>query len=308
MKAMLSEARAKKVLQITIPVFIMILSIFVMSVWMPKWKFVGNTLDSLDKSQETVLTFTGVVTAASVAITLIPDDVATPLADTLSDMDLYFVFVLIVIFAERLIVMYGIKIVFLYLIPIACGLYLLSVFMKKEFLKGLALRIAAFGLALIVIIPVSTGLSNVLKDTYQGYIDETIELTQNGADKLQSASEEDDDTEKSFFDKVSDFFQGAVKGIEDLLEYFNNVIKKCVNSIAILVVTNFVVPLLVFFLFRWLLKQLFDVSIPLKPFKKRRGLTPATANGAPLPEEEEADFPAISEHSGDNGPDSASGN
>ena len=38
-------------------------------------------------------------------------------------------------------------------------------------------------------------------------------------------------------------------------------IKKCVNSIAIMMVTTFVLPLLVLVFFKWLLKELFSLNI-----------------------------------------------
>jgi uncharacterized protein HemY len=48
-----------------------------------------------------------------------------------------------------------------------------------------------------------------------------------------------------------------------MLAYFKNVVRKSVNSVAIMVVITFVVPLLVLFLFRWLLKELFALHIPI---------------------------------------------
>ena len=47
-----------------------------------------------------------------------------------------------------------------------------------------------------------------------------------------------------------------------LLTYFENVIKKCVNSIAIMIVTTFILPLLTMFLFRWFLNELFAWNLP----------------------------------------------
>ena len=41
-----------------------------------------------------------------------------------------------------------------------------------------------------------------------------------------------------------------------------NVIKKCVNAVAIMLVTTFVVPMLMMLLFRWLLTELFSLHLP----------------------------------------------
>ena len=50
-----------------------------------------------------------------------------------------------------------------------------------------------------------------------------------------------------------------------MLEYFENVLRRCVNSIAIMIVTSFVLPLLTMFLFRWLLNELFSLNLPKPP-------------------------------------------
>ena len=42
----------------------------------------------------------------------------------------------------------------------------------------------------------------------------------------------------TIFDKLSDAFETAIKDVTTLLEYFNNVIKKCVNSVAIMLDVN----------------------------------------------------------------------
>jgi len=73
--------------------------------------------------------------------------------------------------------------------------------------------------------------------------------------------------ESSFFDKLSNAFKTAIQSVTDLLNYFKNVIKKCVNSVAIMLVTTFVVPLLMLMLFRWLLKELFALHIPMPSVK-----------------------------------------
>ena len=70
------------------------------------------------------------------------------------------------------------------------------------------------------------------------------------------------------FEKLTDAFKTAVQGISDLLKYFENVLKKCVNSIAIMIVTTFVLPMFVLLLFRWLLKELFSLSLPTSRVNK----------------------------------------
>ena len=66
----------------------------------------------------------------------------------------------------------------------------------------------------------------------------------------------------TFFDKISNAFKTAIQDVNDLLAYFKNVVRKCVNSVAIMLVTTFVLPMLMMLLFRWLLKELFSLHFP----------------------------------------------
>ena len=61
----------------------------------------SHAIESLDKKQETVLELTAASTAASAAITLLPGDAATPIAEKLADLSGYFLIVLCAIFLEN---------------------------------------------------------------------------------------------------------------------------------------------------------------------------------------------------------------
>jgi hypothetical protein len=72
----------------------------------------------------------------------------------------------------------------------------------------------------------------------------------------------EDNEEATFFDKLTNAFKTAINDMNDLLAYFKNVVRKCVNSIAVMIVTTFVLPMLVMLLFRWLLTELFALHLP----------------------------------------------
>lgn len=60
--------------------------------------FYQKSIAALEEKQETVLELTAASTAASAAITLLPGDTATPIADKLADLSGYFLIVLCAIF------------------------------------------------------------------------------------------------------------------------------------------------------------------------------------------------------------------
>lgn len=201
-----------KITKILFAVFIMVISICVLSVKVPEMEYVNETIENLDESRDRIMTFSGSTLTASTEISLLPKDWANPLANSLADMNKYFVFMFAVIFLEKLLVVEGIKISFVYIIPVACGLYILSVLLSKAKFKEWAIKFLILGLAIICVIPFSTHFTEKIGDDYLDYVDETIEETNIGAEKIyevKSVNEEED----VFLDKISDIFPMALKRV-----------------------------------------------------------------------------------------------
>jgi len=254
------EKVIEKLAKILVAIFFMVLSIHVLSVKVPEMEYIQNSIESLDKSKNTVMVFSGSTLAASTAISLLPDDKASPLANTLAEMNKYFIFIFAILFLERLVVIEGTKIAFVYIIPAACGLYILFVLLQKDKIKEWATKLLILGIALVCVIPFSTHFTETVGSDYLAYIDETIAEANAGADKILDAKAENED-ETTLWNKISDAFQSAVQGVADLFTYFNNLIKKCMNSIAIMLVTTFGIPLFILMIFKWLLKELFSLNL-----------------------------------------------
>ena len=79
----MKEVLQKKTLFVVIPLLIALLSVFVLSGPASSPDLHGSTLAALEEKQTTVLELSAASAAASAAITLIPGDVATPIADKL---------------------------------------------------------------------------------------------------------------------------------------------------------------------------------------------------------------------------------
>lgn len=244
-----------------------IFSFSVLAVTLPESKFVQNSIHSVEESSSTVTNFSAATLSTSLAISALPDDFATPLADSLADMNLYFVVILVALFLEKILIQYGISIAFRVLIPLACCAGLLSIATKKGFLKGLAIRIGVLGLAVAFVVPCSTHITDIVASDLTTYVNETIEETESGAGKLNEAMESGSE-DKTIFEKLSDLFQTAVHGISDLMVHFQNTIRQCMNSIAILILTNCLMPLLTFFVFKWILGEIFQITIPTPSIRR----------------------------------------
>lgn len=274
---MLSEKQAALAIKILVPILAAVFSFFVLASALPESGFVQESLESIEESSNTVMKFSAATLSTSLALSALPDDFATPLADSLADMNIYFIAILVVLFLEKILLQYGIKLAFMLLIPAACGVWLAAVAVKKNLLKRLAIRLGIFGLAIALVVPCSTHITNIVASDLTAYVNETIEETENGAGKLNEAME-DSGEDKTIFEKLSDLFHTAVNGVSDLMLHFQNTIRRCMNSIAILILTNCLMPLLTLFVLKWILGEVFQIAIPMPSMRRHRNITPDDAS------------------------------
>ena len=255
-----TDVHREKAAKILLAILIAVFSVLILASEVPESNYVQETLESLEESKTTVMEFSGATIAVSVAITVLPDDIGSPIAGTLADMNKYFVFIFAVLHLERLVVVEGMKFSFVYIIPIACVLYIFAVVWGKAFFRNLAAKLMILGLAVVCVIPISTHFTEKVCEDYLVYVDETIAEANAGAEKVNEVTASGDEW-TTVLDKLTDAFETVVQGASDLLAYFENVLKKCVNSLAIMIVTTCVLPIFVLLFFRWLLKELFSLNL-----------------------------------------------
>lgn len=281
---MLSSKHATLAIKLLTLLLIAALSFFVVTTVLPETDFVRDSLESIEESSHTVMKFSAATLSTSLAISALPDDFATPLAESLADMNIYFIAILTILFLEKILIQYGIKLAFSILIPCACFAGALSIAIKKKLLKGFAVRLCILGLAAAFVVPCSTHITNIVAADLTTYVNDTITQTEDGANKLNEAMEEGTE-DKTVFERLSDLFQTAIHDISDLMLHFQNTIRRCMNSIAILVLTNCLMPLLTFLILKWILKEIFQIAIP----------TPSTENQHKISPPPESDFVAAGE-------------
>ena len=266
---MLSKKYAEPVRNILILVLIGVFSFFVVTSWLPDRDFIQDSLEIVEESSNTVMKFSAATLSTSLAISALPDDFATPLADSLADMNIYFIAILVMLHFEQLLIRYGVKLAFAIAIPAACGIGILSILLKKDLLKGIAARVAVLGLAVALVVPCSTHITNYVATDLTTYVENTIVDTEDGADKLNEAMEGGTE-EQTIFEKLSDLFQTAINDMSNLMSHFQNTIRKCMNSIAILILTNCLMPLVNFFILKWILKETFHIALPMPQMRRKR--------------------------------------
>lgn len=276
----MENEKQKKILFALIPIVIALLSFFVIARFTSSTEFNAKTIQSLDDKKTTVMDLAAASTAASAAITLIPGDVGTPIANKLADLSSYFLIVLCAIYLEKYLVTITGYAAFKILVPIACVFFSGYLLWRKEILRVVAQKFLLFGLAVYLVIPASVKVADMIETTYASSIESTIETAKQTTDEIESETGEsgqvDDKSsnEKSQSDSDSDskenaggFFSGLFnkvqEGVSTATANVENVLNNFIEALAILLVTSCLIPILVLIFFVWLVKMLLGLNIDI---------------------------------------------
>lgn len=268
---------SKKIVAAALLLALALVSFFPVAQKMSQLQTFSHTIESLDKKQETVLELTAASTAASAAITLLPGDAATPIAEKLADLSGYFLIVLCAIFLEKYLLTITAGAAFRVLLPLACVLLAASLFFYRDTLRALSKKLALFALAVVLIIPTSIFLSDSIEATYRASIDATVESAMQTTDAIGEATDDnaDSDTKTGLFSKVTEGISSAATAAVDKLKH---VLNDFLEALAVMLVTSCLIPVLVLVFFVWLVKLFLGVDLPA-PRLRARAKSPA-ANGS----------------------------
>lgn len=224
-----------------------------------------TTIRSIDDKIETVLKLTATSTLASVGISAIPSDTATPIAEKVADFTEYFMLILCVLYSEKYLLTILGAATFKILIPISCGLFLASLFCHPQALKRLGTKIILAGLALYFMIPLSVQVSDKIYNTYRATIRETIQYAEAFTDKTSELSEADEDEGviRTILTRISETATTLSDKAAKLLNNF-------VESLAVMIVTSCIIPLLVLLFSIWLIKTLTGIDLRFPEKAKHR--------------------------------------
>lgn len=276
----MENEKQKKIIFALIPIVIALLSFFVIARFTSSTEFNAKTIQSLDDKKTTVMELAAASTAASAAITLIPGDVGTPIANKLADLSSYFLIVLSAIYLEKYLVTITGYAAFKILVPIACVFFSGYLLWRKEILRVVAQKFLLFGLAVYLVIPAIVKVADMIETTYASSIESTIETAKQTTDEIESETGEsgqvDDKSsnEKSQSDSDSDskenaggFFSGLFnkvqEGVSTATANVENVLNNFIEALAILLVTSCLIPILVLIFFVWLVKMLLGLNIDI---------------------------------------------
>ena len=132
------------------------------------------------------------------------------------------------------------------LIPLACLFVCIAVVAGKQNLTRTAVKIALIGVIIFGIVPASVKLSDMVYQTQASKVNDAIDDYNN--------LEIEGDAESGLFNEFSTI---TTETIENVSSFMDNLLE----SLAVMIVTSCVIPLLVFFFLVWLVKIVFSANI-----------------------------------------------
>lgn len=236
----------------------------------PEYTVNKKTITYLDEKKTTALELCAGATALSAAITLIPGDTGTPIAEKLTDLSGYFLIVVSAIYLEKYLLTILGALTFRWLISAAMIAIALYFGIRRDFFWKLGVKMLIFGLAVYAVIPVSVHVSQLIYNTYQESIDTTLAETENlisqTEENAKSSTESDQNSgDEGFFaglvDKAKDTIEQAKDTASIATEQFKYMLNKFIDGLAVLIVTTCLIPILVIVFFVWIVKMILGTAI-----------------------------------------------
>lgn len=228
-----------------------------------------GTYQSLEEKRVNVTELMAVTAGASTAISLLPGDAGTPIAEQLAGLSGYFLFILAAICLEKWLVTITGLVAFKIIIPIACLILIAAVLWTNRSMKVMGVKLVCFGLILFLLMPASVLVTKTIDATYQESLQQTINDTREDSKKIQDSAGKDDDG--NALDKLVNQVKG---GVSAKVEQYEQILNRITESIAVLIVTSCAIPIAVLIFFIWVVKLMTGISvqIPSPRIGKIRGL------------------------------------
>ncbi len=222
----------------------------------------------LNEKRNNVIALTVTATATSCALTAVPDDFGTPVANQLMALAKDFAIVLAVIVLEKyLLTIFGLAF-FRLVIPLCCLLVAVSEFLSpanpnRRIYKQAALKFFTLGLILFLSTPTSVLVAGMIDDTYQASIDAVNEQKseiEDGAKEQSESSETDSKTSKNkeasnplefiqnvgsdVANNVGSAVEGATHAAADMVETAGNMVGNMIELFGVMIATSVLIPII----------------------------------------------------------------
>lgn len=249
-----------------------LLSFFVVGSFFSKPETFAKTVSVLDQKKDTVMSLIGASTASSAAISLLPGDAGTPIAEKLVDLSSDFLVVLAAIYLEKyLLTIMGFA-SFKVLVPVACALLVGALALwnhpvGRAMLSRLSFKLVLFALAIFCVVPASVFVSGMIEDTYEASIQETIQTVEQTTEAIEESADDGQATDSS---NPLSFLLGMPEELGKLTDGARNSLNNFIEALAVMIVTSCIIPILVLVFFLWLAKIILGINIDLSTVRLHR--------------------------------------
>lgn len=242
----------------------------------------SSTIEVIDAKKDNVLALTTSTIALSAAISALPDDTGTPVAEQLTQLSGNLGIVLAVLYLEKYLLTVLGFLSFGVLGPAAFVLLAASLLAHGRLSTGhtlfiLGVRILLVGIIAVTVVPASVWVTQRIDETYQTSISQ--EKVGENADGSENADSENAGGEsqenKNFWDSIASGAAQLVSNLKDgIKSVTDGVVEQVTNLIEgtiVMIVTSCLVPLLVLAVFLWMGHSLMgiDVSAPTNYLARR---------------------------------------
>lgn len=233
----------------------------------------SGTIEVIDAKKNNVLALTTSTIALSAAISALPDDTGTPVAEQLTQLSGNLGIVLAVLYLEKyLLTILGFLSLGV-LGPVAFALLAISLLMHGRLttshaLFTLGIRVLLVGIIAIAVVPASVWVTQRIDETYQ------ISISQEESEESKPTDSESQEN-KNFWDSIASGAAQLVLNLKDgIKSVTDGVVEQVTNLIEgaiVMIVTSCLVPLLVLAEFLWMGHSLMgiDVSAPTNYLARR---------------------------------------
>lgn len=265
----------KRTIAIVILIVVGLLSFFVLGDLASSPDAHSATINKLDEKKDTVMTLVAGSSGTSAAITLLPGDTGTPIAEKLVDLSSDFLIVIAAIYLEKyLLTIIGFA-TFKVIVPLACALMCLVVLLRGQprvrmAITNLVLKAVILSLAMYCVVPVSVFVSGMIEGTYEASLNQTLQSADQTAKDIeksaQGQSDSDSSGEKGILETLQDLpntIQSIPGEVSDLVEEAKAALNNFIEALAVMIVTSCIIPILVLLFFLWLVKVMLGVSVDM---------------------------------------------
>ena len=250
-------------------VVIALVSFFVLGAKYSTPEAYQGTIAALDAKKETVMGLVAGSTGSSAAISVLPGDLGTPIAEKLVDLSSDFLIVIAAIYlAKYLLTILGL-VAFRFLVPAGCvmGALTLVLWNRVHGIDGLGrigLKLVLLGLAAALVVPASVWVSTKIEQTYEASIQQTLATAEQTSEEIQKHATEEESS--SWIDSLSNAVTSVTQLPEEALklaEQAKTSLNNFIEALAVMIVTSCVIPILVLLFFLWLVNLILGVNISL---------------------------------------------